>query len=509
MKFINWPKADHGNVPMDEQPTNTLNTQELPQFLPPEPPKKRGLIVFLIIFIIVMAFASFFIIKNLTSTSDASTYGSVTLQPKSPNFFQTIRDYIFNSNDPLSGQQEDRINILLLGIGGPGHDGPYLSDTNIILSVKPSTNQISMISIPRDLMAKIDDHGYRKINSADAFGEAELPGSGGEYATKIFEDTFNIKIPYYVRVDFTAFKDLVDAVGGVTINVTNPFTDTSFPGPGTSYETVSFTAGTQQMDGDRALIFARSRHGNNGEGSDFARAKRQQMVLAALKQKFLSAETYLNPVKIQEIFQSISSHVTTNLDLNQMIYLAGMGKDLNGGDIKTLVLDDSPTGFLKPITSEDGAFLLVPKTGDYVGIDSAIYGIFDATSTPTIETPVQTVQTKALPGAKIEIQNGTWRLGLAARTKQNLEEKGFAISYISNSSMRPVANTTMYILNPNVSTEVVKQLEQELNVQPSNTLPNWLETNYDDPTTTINESGVLKHKADTEILVILGEDTPE
>lgn len=502
--FIYLESCNHENVRMDEQQINSFNPEDLPNFLPQKPKKKKPL--GLILLTLLLLVGCILVIKNIASRWNTAAYDPITLKPKTTNFLQTVKNFIFNSDTVVSGQEEDRINILLLGIGGPGHDGPYLSDTNIILSIKPSTNQIAMVSVPRDLMAKIDGHGYRKINFADAFGEAEQPGNGGEYARKIFENTFNIQIPYYVRVDFTAFKDLVDAVGGITIDVQKSFTDSSYPGAGTSYQTISFTSGVQNMDGERALVFARSRHGNNGEGSDFARAKRQQMVLAALKEKMLSAGTYLNPVRVQQILQSISNHVKTNLELGQLMYLASLAKEMNSESIKTLVLDDSPTGFLKPITSEDGAFLLVPKTGDYINIDNAIENVFETTSTQSIQIPKQI---KATPSAKIEIQNGTWRLGLAARTKQKLEEKGFTITTINNSSKRPITTTGIYIINKSTPSELIKNIADEMKVQPISSLPDWLEQAYDDPATTIIESGVLKYKQDSELLIILGENASD
>ena len=152
-------------------------------------------VIFLIIAVIILALATIFVIRAANSSKwpeNAATYDPVSLTPKKIGFFQTIKNFIFHSDNIVTGQQDDRINILLLGIGGPGHDGPYLSDTNIIISLKPSTKEAALISIPRDLAVKIDGHGLRKINNADAFGEAEKANNGGEYARRIFAETFNL-----------------------------------------------------------------------------------------------------------------------------------------------------------------------------------------------------------------------------------------------------------------------------------------------------------------------------
>jgi LCP family protein required for cell wall assembly len=278
-----------------------------------------------------------------------------------------------------------------------------------------------MISIPRDLGVTIPNQGVRKINYAGAYGEAQSPGQGGEFARQVFEKTFDQPIPYYIRVDFKAFTDMIDTVGGVQVNVPTTFTDTQFPGENFSFRTVRFEAGPQTMNGETALTFARSRHGNNGEGGDFARARRQQLVILSLKQKLLSAGTYTNPLTIQQILSSLKAHVTTNLSITELTSLARMASEFNSSP-KNLVLDNSPAGFLVSTTGESGAFLLFPKTGDYTNVNTAIAGIFSSTSTPSLAVTPALIYPKpatSTPGTvvysnfKVELQNGTWRVGLA------------------------------------------------------------------------------------------------
>ncbi|MBI2037935.1 MAG: LCP family protein [Candidatus Magasanikbacteria bacterium] len=492
---------------MDDQKINLLQPQRYP-LTPPQKTKAKWA-VFLILGAVIMGLL---LLRNYnmmnTWPSSPSDYDPVTLKPKKIGFLQTVRNFIFKSDNVMIGQSEDRINILLLGIGGLGHDGPFLSDTNIILSIKPSTKEVSMVSVPRDLAVKIPGHGVRKINNANAFGEAEAAGGGGEYARKIFEETFSISIPYYARVDFAAFQEIIDAIGGIEVDVQRSFTDTAYPGPNDSYRTVSFQAGLQQMSGEQALIFTRSRHGSNGEGSDFARAKRQQLMLTAFKKKLLTSETFLNPMTLQRVISSLSKHVETNIDFGQIMFLASLGKEIQNDEIKTLVLNDAPTGFLKPITGEGGAYLLIPKTGNFSEIKDAINNIFEATSTPTTASasalatgqiqPKQTPASMAIPNASIEIQNGTWQAGLAALKKQQLETKGLFISSVGNSAKRPISITTIYIVNSNVPNTTVGTLSKELNASSSTDLPEWLALTYNEATTT--------SRSKPDIIVILGED---
>src|SRR3989339_710610 len=249
-----------------DQPVNFLEPKN--QTLHETPPRRRRWFLYLLTLAILIFVGNCglraFSLYELPQNGDA--YDALTLKPKNVGLFQTVKNFIFHSDNVLAGQTNNRINILLLGIGGSGHDGPYLSDTNIIVSIKPSTKEVAMISVPRDLAAEMNG-GIFKINSADAFGEAKQSGGGGEYARQIFAKTFALDIPYYIRVDFKAFEDLINTVGGVSIDVPRAFSDNLYPGPNNSYKPISFEAGVQAMSGTRALEYARSRHGNNGEGS--------------------------------------------------------------------------------------------------------------------------------------------------------------------------------------------------------------------------------------------------
>ncbi len=483
---------------MDDTPFNPIDPIEpySPNWKENKPRTARSFLFYLSIIILVLTFAGCTLIKHYTFdkwSKNITTYDQVTLKPKKASFLQAVKNFFFQPQNVLQGQKEDRINILILGIGGPGHDGPYLSDTNIIISIKPSSQQVAMISIPRDMSANIEGYGWGKINHANAIGENNKANSGGEFARQTFAKTLGIDIPYYIRIDFKAFTDIIDAVGGIEIDVPNSFTDYDYPGPNYSYQTVSFKAGKETMDGERALIYSRSRHGDNGEGSDFARAKRQQLVIEALKNKLLSAGTILNPIKLEKITNSLAEHILSNLDFSQMMYLAGAASEIDNKNVKTLVLDNSPQGYLTSIIGQDGAYLLAPTTGNYDNIKNAINNIFIATSTQTAVL-AQSNPTSFYINAKIEIQNGTWQESLASRTKIHLEEKGFNVPTIGNSELRPVSSTTIYLINKKINKETTTALAKELQIdQIAPGLPS---------TTTNYNSG-------TDILVILGADRKE
>lgn len=488
----------------NNEPINLLEPQNLEA--EDAKPKRKKLFWLFFIIVAIAVLATFFLRKNYALTewpNEPQNYDLKTLKPKETSILQTVRNFIFNSENIMEGQKDDRINILLLGIGGLGHEGPYLSDTNIILSIKPSTNEVAMISVPRDLGVNIGNHGIRKINAADAFGEALEPGNGGEFTRQIFEKTFNMDIPYYVRVDFKAFQELIDEVGGISVDVPVAFSDSQFPGPNYSYRTLNFDAGVQTMNGQRALDFARSRHGNNGEGSDFARSRRQQLILTALKEKLLTFGTYTNPVKIQSIIQSLTSHIVTNLNFGQIMYLANLGKEAQQ-NIKLLVIDSGKSGFLKSYIGDTGAFLLAPTTNNFDQINLAIENVFEENKAKV--APNLSDENKPIfPTGKIQIFNGTWRVGLAAKYEKVLEEKGFSTLPPANSPRRPIGTTTIYLVNKSVSAEIMDSLKKDFNAPVTDNLPEWFVADSSSTPPTLTE-GDLKYNEQADILIIIGTD---
>lgn len=487
---------------MDVKPVNFLNSENEKTASGAAPtaaeagikPRHPRWKIFFIILILI--FAGGCITRAIIgeyAPNEPSAYDPITLKPKKPEgFFQKVKYLVFAKEKTLQGESADRVNILLLGMGGQGHDGPFLTDTNIIVSLKPSTGEIAMISIPRDFGVELNGQGIRKINYANAYGESEESGQGGEYTRQLISDIFDIDVPYYVRVDFQAFVEMIDAVGGIIINIENSFVDHMFPAPNHEYQTVSFEKGTQTLNDDLALKFVRSRHGSNGEGSDFARARRQQLVLSALKNKLFSFSTLANPLRLNTIHKSLEKHLITNLQFSDMVALLKMLKEAKTAAITNFVLDDSENGFLKTTYGPDGAFLLVPKNNDFAEINEAIKNIFDKQPSASEEKtpPEQTLPPMA--EANIEIQNGTWSAGLAARLKKRLEDRGFVIANISNTAERPQTISGIYNISGRNFNATEKSLEEELRI-PVRKIP----------------PAKIQAASSTDILVVLGEDSAE
>ncbi len=357
-------------------------------------------------------------------------------------FSGPLRTLTGGGEKKLNGESDDRVNILLLGIGGKKHDGPYLSDTIVIVSVKPSTKQVAFISIPRDLQVYMDGYGWRKINEADAFGESINPGYGPEFARQVISKTFDISLQYYVRVDFDGFEKIIDILDGVTVTVDKPFTDYTYPTENYKFQTISFKAGEQTMDGKTALTFVRSRHSMmNNEGSDFARSKRQQKILLAVKEKILNKKFILNPQKISEVLSTLQENMVTDMRAWEIVKFALLAPSVNQQTMLHFVFDNSPDNFLVDSTA-NGAYILQSKDGTFMEMQKKVKTIFESEQ-PLLITE-SSVFLKEQP--TIRIQNGTRIEGLASKTARKLTDIGFSVGSFSNAKERNIQQTTLHDL---------------------------------------------------------------
>jgi len=362
--------------------------------------------------------------------------------------FNKIKHLVPSADKQLKGEKNDRINILLLGMGGEGHDGAYLSDTIILASLKPSTKQVALISVPRDLQVPLTEAGYRKINNINAFAEAKEKDSGGQATVDAVSKLFNLNIDYYVRVDFSGFVNVIDEIGGIKVNVENQLDDYAYPIMGEEdnpdyyarYEHLSIKKGVQEMNGSLALKYARSRHGVGGEGSDFARAKRQQLILEAVKDKLLSKQTLLNPVTITKLIGEFNQSVSTNFSAWEILRAWELFKDVNKDQIINKVLSDAPDGLLTSTISTEGAYILVPVSGNFSKVNALIRDVFN-NGYP--QSPAEEIK-KITGDASVAVKNGTWISGLAGETAITLQELGLTIIETGNAPERGYEETLVF-----------------------------------------------------------------
>lgn len=222
-------------------------------------------------------------------------------------------------------------NVLLIGVDkrASAEEG-VRSDTLIAVRVDPQQNRASMLSIPRDSVVSIPQFGQAKINTAftngynnaeELYGKGTTPDAGGgALVAETVEQWFGVKIDYVAQVDFNGFAGLVDAIGGVVMDVERPLLDAEFPTDDFGVERVYIPAGLQVMDGRTALIYARSRHASD----DFGRGKRQQQVLRALLQQVKSRGMLENVGTVNQWVDVLAKNVRTTLPINNPAEIAGL-----------------------------------------------------------------------------------------------------------------------------------------------------------------------------------------
>ncbi len=405
-----------------------------------------------------------------------SQHGTVSWIKKIPIIKQI--SYLAESADRrLKGEKSKRVNILLLGMGGKTHEGGYLTDTIMLASIDPETKKVSLISLPRDLSVAIEDMGYQKINSINAYAEMDEEGSGGLATSQAVSDILGIPVDYYLRIDFQGFVDIVDKLGGIEIMVENTLNDYSYPVMGreeaedydSRYEHLFVEKGYNEMDGSLALKYARSRHGLGVEGSDFARSRRQQLVITAVKEKALELKLFLKPAVVTGIISELNEHVSTNLKVWEMVKLWKLSKDIGKEDISMTVLDDGPNGMLSAGRNEIGAYVLQPKSGDFEEIKYMVDNVF-------LEIPKEEKIKVTKEEATVEIYNGTWINGLASKSSVDVEKYGFSVLRIGNSSKQNFQKSVIYDLTYGEKMESIMVLKEKTGADISFTLPEWLKS---------------------------------
>lgn len=309
------------------------------------------------------------------------------------------------------------INILLIGVGGESHPGGTLADSIMVASIDTKTKNVSLLSLPRDLYVDIPGHGKDKINAAHSFGENNKKNQGGGPAVlkEVVATTLGVPVHYFVRIDFDGFKKIIDTVGGVTVDVKKAINDPLYPDAQMrGYDPFSISAGSHNLDGKTALKYVRSRETT----SDFDRARRQQQVISALKDKILSAQVLANPKKVTDIITVLGQHLLTDLSAKDMEQLVKIGKDFTNPTFNSYVIDTSENSLLTSSRSSAGASILVPKAGanDFTEIQLFADAYFAA---PRIKSEKPTVLIERATGVTKDT---------ATKVVKILEAAGFTVT---------------------------------------------------------------------------------
>jgi polyisoprenyl-teichoic acid--peptidoglycan teichoic acid transferase len=371
--------------------------------------------------------------------------------------------------------QQERINLLLVGVDQREGEPYSRTDTIILVSIDPKAKTVGMLSFPRDMKVTIPGYGDYKINAAYIFGEMDQkPGGGIGLLERTIRANFGVQIHYYAAVDFRGFERIVDAFGGVTVDPPYPIVDDAYPTETYGYTQLYFPAGLQHLDGEQALRYARTRHAD----LDFGRAQRQQEVILALRQQALKGNLIQNFYKLVDV---LGGSVRTDLSQTQVAQLANLGIGIPDGNIKQYSLQDLLTG----VEGEDGEQYLAP-TGNWSEIKARIRTIVPnagaAVPSPTPD-----------PGTKIAVRNGTLRDKFAARTVDRLQGRGFGGAAVDPT---PVPEDTL----PLAETIIYEYGKADMAILVAKALG-------------LTE-GSVRHATDqppdgAEIVVVLGDDAPD
>jgi LCP family protein required for cell wall assembly len=340
---------------------------------------------------------------------------------------------------PTKPASDPRFAILLMGYGGGGHDGADLTDSMMVVIVDPQQKTLTLYSIPRDAWVPILFDGqkavYNKINTAYALAKdpylytGRLPRyKGNQGAGLLAMDTVSrllgIPVPYYLALDFAGFREMINLVGGIDVDIPDGFSAyypaNDNPSIDPSWIVVRFRKGLEHMNGERAIQYARAREtiDSISEGSDFARSRRQRLIMEAFKTKLLQPEGLIH---LPQLLGVASSHVDTNYDLPSATQLAQLA--LGWKDVQFYQAALTTGNYLSEATGPEGMYILVPDSADHS------WARIRAVSHRIWQDPKLGV---AMVNTEIVVQNNTGVAGVATRFSDDLVKLGYRVGPLAS-----------------------------------------------------------------------------
>jgi LCP family protein required for cell wall assembly len=366
------------------------------------------------------------------------------------------------SSEQTSGDQ--RITFLLLGVDQrPDDPSPLRTDTMIVVTIQPETNQVGMISLPRDLFVPIPGFDYSgKITTAFTVGEInKYPGGGAALAKKTVSEFLGYPVDYYVRINFDGFTQAIDAIGGVDVMVANTIHDEEYPTIDYGFQTFHIDAGPQHLDGETALKYARSRHGSGND--DFQRTKRQQQLLLAVKDKLIENKL-LTPVRLLELFRVISNSVDHDIPATTLPSLLSLASRVQFDQIQQLVID---TRYAQIDANSKFGWILVPNREkirpavDQIFAAQPVADVVDVAALAEQQARQQAAQARQqvlngyqvqaeqlrqqlnAEGARVGVYNGTGDPTLTARAADWLQRQGYNVVEAKEADRSDYARTAL------------------------------------------------------------------
>ncbi|MEK7807484.1 MAG: LCP family protein [Chloroflexota bacterium] len=399
---------------------------------------------FFLLATIIAAYLIFSTVRDFVATWNAPANGNIVIKGGTVVGGSTVNPKATIS--PITAKAwngTDRVTILLLGIDQRAGetDTAYRSDSMMLVTLDPVGRTVGVLSIPRDLYVTIPGFPDRdKITTANFKGDAyRLPGGGAKLAKDTVEATLGIRVNYYVRINFTAFETLIDQMGGVDVDNPTAIDDPQYPDSRYGYDPFSLPAGKQHLDGKTALKYARTRHNT---GDDFGRAQRQQQIGLAIRDKVVSANMLPTLIsKAPQFIATLSGSYTTDMSPEQIVSLALLGKDIPRDKITTEVIDKRYIADF--YTTNDGQQVLILNIEKFRELrDKMFY-----TPQPVLINVPDAAQYLLKEGARVEVQNGSNKSGVAATAADYLRAKGINVVSVGNADRNNYTTTTIADLN--------------------------------------------------------------
>ena len=405
-----------------------------------------GLLIAFMILAVVTGVVAFNLARNLVSSwTITSVKGAPILPTVNPsevdnNTAPLPSGALQPSGGPVAEPWDgvSRVTILIMGLDYRDWEAgdPPRSDTMILFTMDPLSKTAAMLSIPRDMWVYIPGFDYAKINTAYFLGEVnQLPGGGPGLAVETVEQFLGVPINYYAQIDFSAFVRVIDEIKGVKVYVEEPM-DIDPIGQDAD---VHLDQGWVTLNGDLALAYARARYIGNG---DFDRAKRQQQVILAVRDRILSFDMLPTLItKAPKLYQEVSDGIRTNLDIEQALKLAQFVMQIDSENIKSYVIGPEQVEFGM---SADGQDILIPIPDEIRLLRDEAFTTGGPVSPAAVgsDDPLSLVKEE---NARISIQNGTGQAGLASQTGDYLKSLGYNV--VEETDGPSVDITTIYQYN--------------------------------------------------------------
>jgi LCP family protein required for cell wall assembly len=357
---------------------------------------------------------------------------------------------------------KERLNILLVGADERADEGFFNTDTLIVVSIDPTTKEVAMFSLPRDTVdvplpvdsparAVYGDAFGGKINSLCMAAKARpdiFPSGCFGTIKEVLGALYDLDIKYYVEVNFEGFTQVVDALGGVTVNVQTPVVDDSYPTDRGQLMRVYIPSGIQHMTGEEALVYARSRHGS----SDFDRGQRQQRVIMSLRQQ---ADVAALVPRIPDLVKSLKKAVHTDIPVELLPQLAQLAGDIDMSRLRSQVF--APSFWATEVRSGDPrGYVIIPK------VDRIRYGVRAAFADKAADIALR--EKVSAEGARVWVLNGTGATGQAADVASYLAWSGMEASAPNQKPDEKPATTVVRVYNGAEATmpQTVAYLEKVL-----------------------------------------------